>query len=797
MENNSSNGGSMIIVFVILIIVASVGAFVFLKNNDSTKKNGTKCTPKETEKVLNASTYHIKNDNCVVNTCSSGFIVDATNNSCKRDCSGYSNINVISDETLKFECFPQCYDSTDKILDESAVANINRVICGFEPASPSPGGGCSNMTLDNAGSIEKARTCKLLIKDDKCYKLSGSKVEEKIATDFTPLSADNRAEAKDCKPDIFTQDVNCYNHQVSGYPIISYDNLLPNNDLADTCYPNYCEGKTFDNIGTLKSAVVCELLTDDNKDCYKVDGGKVVVKVAGDDFGTNTKAKQCLSLPREAVCYSKEGNKHVGHTWSSQLEMIKCDDMDTGTYTQSEPVRKSRFALPSGGRIYESIGAPIGTITRIEPNQAEPTHCFRNLSSDVEAVSFDSSTGECWEVDEITGVDSSEANKHIWVSCRNKDFSPANGCEAGIVYPPGFDRFNMDPSKTKHNGAMPGKAKISYKDTNTIGGCHLMCYTDVKCGGFNVDPVNKECTLIGTTSYPVTGYTGKERFYKKPDDYYKYPAVPNNYTEKAGGVVNDGQYSGNVVRNWHKFYGEHPVPEKPNLQPCFDACYKDASCTGITIDPGIERCYKLRVSSGYINDTNKYKKTYYKKPKNTPPPPAGSPSVYVSSIYSPNKGTKINGCELKDQKGKFDYKGFSEDTVCPYGNALEPNHLLKAKNGDAVIYYIEVSNDYTLGLYDGSKWIYITGPIKLSTGAGLLEGAVPMNAFVDQNGKKMNDFKNNFAGYNVSESTAAQRAKVQGQIVAANAASESSYTTAYTYDIETIGEPDETWCVIQ
>tara|TARA_Y100000389_G_C17327424_1_gene446297 strand:- start:151 stop:909 length:759 start_codon:yes stop_codon:yes gene_type:complete len=245
-------------------------------------------------------------------------------------------------------------------------------------------------------------------------------------------------------------------------------------------------------------------------------------------------------------------------------------------------------------------------------NKAEPSMCIRDSSSVAKALAFNSKTGECWEVDEITGIDSSEANKHMWVSCRNKDFSPANGCKEGIVYPPGFDRFNMDPSNIKHFGAMPGKAKISYKDTNTIGGCHMMCYTDVECGGFNVDPVKKECTLIGDFNIPYPNYTGKERFYSKPDDYYKYPDVPNNYYEKAGGVVNDGQYAGYVVRNWYKSYGEHPVPEKPNLQPCFDACNQDASCTGITIDPGIERCYKLNVSSGFINDTNKYKKTYYK-----------------------------------------------------------------------------------------------------------------------------------------------------------------------------------------
>jgi hypothetical protein len=141
--------------------------------------------------------------------------------------------------------------------------------------------------------------------------------------------------------------------------------------------------------------------------------------------------------------------------------------------------------------------------------------------------------------------------------------------------------------------------------------------------------------------------------------------------------------------------------------------------------------------------------------------------------------------------------GFSEDTVCPYGNLLEANKLVKAKNGGAVIYYIEVSNDYTLGLYGGSNgWIDITGPIKLSTGT--VEGAVPMNAFVDQNGKKMNDFKNNFIGYNVRESTSDQVAKVQGQIDAANVAPTSDYTRVYTYEHETIGEPEEnTGCIIQ
>jgi hypothetical protein len=239
----ADDDGTMELVMVLLILIGgAIAAYFLLKKKKP--KEGSNCTPSSTQTVSNAATYSIQDGKCVANTCMSTYALNATNNTCNRDCTPYATINDTLDESIRLECFPECYGTDNTLLSESEVSEVNKMICGFSssgtpaagtpaagtPAAGTPAAGTPAAGTPAAGTPAAGTPAAGTPAGDPC--------EGKTA-----FTATSREEAYNCGF-LGDKDINCYKDIIAPWEPYTFEELYTthnNPTLAETCYPGVAD----------------------------------------------------------------------------------------------------------------------------------------------------------------------------------------------------------------------------------------------------------------------------------------------------------------------------------------------------------------------------------------------------------------------------------------------------------------------------------------------------------------------------------------------------------------------------
>ena len=363
-----------------MIIVLIGGLFAAKKLSSKTKKSDrTPCKPSKSKEVSNAKDYIYMSNKCVANTCVDGYILDTTENTCTLDCKNI--ITDLSSDEHKKECYPECYTSEGSLLADEDVLDENKVKCGIATSE------CYGKTLDNIGSIESAKKCRLISedKDSKCFRVEGDKVVTKTMKQL--ITVNDTETAKLCYPsssdkignNCYKPDDNnnyiaktlndfplnggglqaafscnlkrgeqyCYDETKKGFPNKPVGNFLSDLDQMDKCHPGESRKVTkhikcykwdssrielkqlsdFPSVDdTPWDAFDCGLVQGGTR-CYKVVNGKLVKK--GDyEFANRKDAVDCDFLRGDPYdCYNTTkpyGKIHRMVLWKNgKKELVK------------------------------------------------------------------------------------------------------------------------------------------------------------------------------------------------------------------------------------------------------------------------------------------------------------------------------------------------------------------------------------------------------------------------------------------------------------------------------------------
>ena len=243
---NEDDGGLEIGMIIIILIVGGVVAFIMIRNNKTAKAkpDGAVCTPKEADKITNGSTYSYKSGECVANTCVTDYVLDAYG-VCVRDCSAYDDINDISDDSIKLECFPQCYAADNSLLSATDVADVNQMICGFGVADTGGGadtGGavppCGSGGIESMLSTEHASRCGLITSDMvDCYRaIDQTGVEAGLVKKGVDEMGNDITLARKCGL-VGDKSNDCYIWEETGFRERLYAEVADNTNLLEACHP--------------------------------------------------------------------------------------------------------------------------------------------------------------------------------------------------------------------------------------------------------------------------------------------------------------------------------------------------------------------------------------------------------------------------------------------------------------------------------------------------------------------------------------------------------------------------------